>query len=284
MLFSVSRFLPFWLVSCEIGLICIALSVYAPRDLRADQTNAATTQPDLGPNASLHGRQVFPADNLWNRDVSNDQVDPNSDNIIAGIGTTLPLHPNFGPPYQGRPLGIPYIVVGGDQPKVPVTFANPGESDPGPYPIPPEAPIEGGSDSNGDRHVLVIDRDHWILYEMWTAMSPDGGKSWTAGAGAIFNLNSNQLRPDHWTSADAAGLPIFPGLVRYDEVVEIGRISHALRFTVEKTRAAFISPARHYASSSFNPKLPPMGMRVRSRLPTSSATTFRRTLLSFLRL
>jgi hypothetical protein len=223
---------------------------------------AVSTQPDVGPNASLHGKRMFPPDNPWNRDISNDPVDPKSDAIIATIGPLKSLHPDFGT-VAGQLFGIPYIVVSGDQPKVPVVFDVAGESDPGPYPIPPDAPIEGGADSTHDRHVLVLDRDHWMLYELFGAKPVDGGKSWTAGSGAIFNLNTNQLRHDHWTSADAAGLPILPGLVRYDEAVEQGQINHALRFTVRRSRATFISPATHYASRSFNPNLPPMGMRVR---------------------
>lgn len=220
--------------------------------------------PDLGPGASLHGKQVFPADNPWNQDISTLPVDPNSAALIATIGLTTRLHPDFGSGknWTGVPYGIPYIVVSGTQQLVPVAFGYASESDPGPYPIPPNAPIEGGSASNGDRHVLVIDRDNWKLYEMFYAF-PQGNGSWYAGSGATFNLSSNALRPIFWTSADAAGLPIFPGLVRYDEVVEQGVIKHALRFTVSKTRRAFVAPARHIASSLTDPKYAPMGMRVR---------------------
>src|SRR5690606_1008396 len=139
------------------------------------------------------------------------------------------------------------------------------ESDPGPYPVPPDAPVEGGSGADGDRHVLVIDRDNWVLYELFAARPVDGGARWEAGSGAIFDLDSNALRPAGWTSADAAGLPIFPGLVRYDEVVERGEIRHALRFTCPTTRRAYVPPATHWASSSSDPDLPPMGMRVRLR-------------------
>ncbi len=137
----------------------------------------------------------------------------------------------------------------------------PTQSDPGPYPIPRNVLIEGGNQSSGDRHVIVIDRDNWVLYEMWS--SYPGKESWTAGSGAIFDLKSDALRPAGWTSADAAGLPIFPGLVRYDEVVTQGAINHALRFTVQHTREAYVSPARHWASSNTSSSLPPMGMRVR---------------------
>ena len=153
------------------------------------------------------------------------------------------------------------MVVSGTQPKVPVSFTYADESDPGPYPIPPDAPIEGGSSSTGDRHVLVIDRDNWKLYELYASYPHSPG--WTADSGAIFDLKSNALRPAGWTSADAAGLPIFPGLVRYDEVVGRKAIHHALRFTVQKSRHAYVSPARHYASSNTSTSLPPMGMRVR---------------------
>ncbi|MDX2120559.1 MAG: hypothetical protein SF070_05760, partial [Gemmatimonadota bacterium] len=131
----------------------------------------------------------------------------------------------------------------------------------GPYPIPGNAPIEGGKNSSGDRHVLVVDRDNWMLYELFAASKK--GSGWKAGSGAVFDLSSNVLRPAGWTSADAAGLPIFPGLVRYDEVVELGEIRHALRFTASRTRRAYVPPARHYASDLTDPDLPPMGMRVR---------------------
>jgi hypothetical protein len=157
--------------------------------------------------------------------------------------------------------GIPYVVVSGDTPAVPVTFDYADESDPGPYPIPAGVPIEGTAASTGDRHVLVLDRDHWMLYELWSAY-PQADGSWHAGSGAVFDLGSNALRPAGWTSADAAGLPIFPGLVRYDEV-QAGEIRHALRFTVQRTRRAYVAPARHWASSLTATDLPPMGMRVR---------------------
>jgi len=219
--------------------------------------------PGLGPNASLEGRRPFPADNPWNTPVDQDPVDANSDALIASIGLARGLHPDFGANYNGGPFGIPYIVVDGSTPAVAVTFDYADESDPGPYPIPAGAPIEGGAAASGDRHVLVIDRDHWKLFELFAAYPVAGSASWTAGAGAIFDLASDTLRPAGWTSADAAGLPIFPGLVRYDEVVEQGAILHALRFTVSHTRHGYVYPARHYASSDTNPLVPPMGMRVR---------------------
>ena len=162
--------------------------------------------------------------------------------------------------WNGAPNGIPYVVVGAAQPKVPVSFYYADESDPGPYPIPPDAPIEGGPNASGDRHVLVLDADNLLLYELFDAHP--SGQGWTAGSGAVFDLGSNALRPDGWTSADAAGLPMLPGLVRYDEVQE-GVIDHALRFTVNATQRAYVYPATHFASSSSDPDLPPMGLRLR---------------------
>lgn len=212
---------------------------------------------------SLAGRRFFPADNPWNRDVSADAVDPNSAALISTCGSSATLHPDFGTSYLGGPIGMPYIIVRSTQAKVPVSFQYNSESDPGPYPVPPNAPIEGGSSSTGDRHVLIVDSDNWKLYEMYDAHPVNGGSSWTAGSGAIFDLNSNSLRPAGWTSADAAGLPILPGLVRYDEVVEQKAINHALRFTCPTSRRGYVSPARHFASSRTEVNQPPMGMRVR---------------------
>jgi hypothetical protein len=208
---------------------------------------------------------VFPADNIWNTPVDNLPLDPNSAAYIATIGRKSTLHPDFGsgdwPPGSGSPIGIPYIIVPGTQPKVQVSFDYWDESDPGPYPIPADAPIEGGPESDGDRHILVIDSDNCLLYELYYAFSQTDG-SWHAGSGAIFDLKSDKLRPSGWTSADAAGLPIFPGLVRYDEVAS-GEINHALRFTAPETRKAYVWPARHYASSLTGKKYPPMGQRFR---------------------
>ncbi len=229
----------------------------------SDRPAAPTGGPDLGPNASLNGWRPFPDDNPWNTPVDAAPVDPNSDALIASIGLTKTLHPDFGADYLGGPFGIPYIVVAGTTPRVDVSFTYADESDPGPYPIPPDAPIEGGPASTGDRHILVIDRDDWTLYEVFSAYPVAGSNDWTAGSGAIFDLASNALRPAGWTSADAAGLPIFPGLVRYDEVVERGEIRHALRFTVVTTRRAYVYPARHWASADTSSNRPPMGMRVR---------------------
>jgi hypothetical protein len=215
----------------------------------------------LGAGASITSLQIFPPDNPWNRDVSQDPVDPNSANLIASIGLNTGLHPDFGTVWNGAPIGIPYVVVSGSQAKVPVTFDYADESDPGPYPIPPDAPIEGGASSTGDRHILVIDRDNKKLYELYNA-TPQGN-GWHAGSGAVFDLTSDALRPSGWTSADAAGLAIFAGLVRYDEVMEKGAINHAIRFTVQRSRRAYVAPATHFASSNTDPNLPPMGMRVR---------------------
>jgi hypothetical protein len=197
---------------------------------------------------------VFPADNPWNRDVSRDPVDPRSDAIIAAMnGGTRFLHPDFG---SDPTYGIPWTTVPGSQPRVPMAFLYDDESDAGPYPFPPDAPVEAG----GDRHVLVLDRDACRLYE--TFDSRRAGPGWQCGSGAVFDLRSNALRPDGWTSADAAGLPILPGLVRRDEVLA-GEIRHALRFTVQRTQRAYVHPATHFASSRTDPDLPPMGLRVR---------------------
>jgi len=219
--------------------------------------------PGLGPGAGLDGRRPFPDDNPWNTPIDQADVDPGSAALIASIGAGTTLHPDFGANYLGGPFGIPYVVVSGATPAVAVSFDYDDESDPGPYPIPRNAPIEGGAASGGDRHVLVIDRDSWRLYELFAAYPVSGANAWTAGAGAAFDLGSNALRPAGWTSADAAGLPIFPGLVRYDEVVERGEIRHALRFTVRDSRRAYVHPARHWASADTSSALPPMGMRVR---------------------
>lgn len=214
--------------------------------------------------AELAALQVFPADNPWNQDIRDWPVHPNSDEYLQSIGLDTGLHPDFGTVWEGAPIGIPFMTVRADQANVPVSFYYADESDPGPYPIPPEVPIEGGPDSDGDRHVIVVDLDGLMLYELFDAHPrADGG--WDAGSGAVFDLTSNALRPAGWTSADAAGLPIFPGLVRYDEVVEREEITHALRFTVSRTQRAYIAPARHFASNSTDPSLPPMGLRVRLR-------------------
>jgi hypothetical protein len=221
---------------------------------RPEAGQASVDSPGLGK------LQVFPPDNPWNMDISKYPVHPNSANFINSIGENNPLHPDFGPPYDGIPSGIPYALVKGNQPKVPITFEYADESDPGPYPIPNNAMIEGGPDSDGDRHVLVIDTDNKILYELFRAFKTEDG--WRAGSGAIFDLKSNKLRPMGWTSCDAAGLPILPGLVRYDEV-EKGEITHAIRFTARRSQRGYILPATHFASRSSDPNLAPMGLRIR---------------------
>jgi hypothetical protein len=211
------------------------------------------------------GCPVFPKSNAWNQRVDRLPVAANSNRLISSIGLDDRAHPDFGSGrYEGARIGIPFRVVGRRQPRVPVSFEHDDESDPGPYPIPRDAPIEGGRDSDGDRHVVIIDRSSCRLYELFDAHPRDGGARWEAGSGAIFNLRSNDLRPAGWTSADAAGLPILPGLARADEVRR-GSINHALRFTAERTRRQFIAPARHFASGSDDPSLPPMGLRVRLR-------------------
>jgi hypothetical protein len=216
-------------------------------------TSPAAQMPAAGPPGSL-GCPVFPSDNPWNQDVSQAPVDPNSDAYVASIGASGHVHPDTG---SNPDYGIPYAVVGPDQPRVPITFTAYGDqSDPGPYPIPPNAPVEAGS----DHHVLIVQTGACKLYELFNARRNSGG--WDADSGAVFDLNSNALRPDGWTSADAAGLPILPGLIRYDEV-QAGRIDHALRFTVANTQRGYIHPATHFASSSGDAALPPMGLRLR---------------------
>lgn len=205
---------------------------------------------------------VFPADNIWNTPVDRLPVSSHSATYVNTIGPATTLHPDFGTVYDGAPNGIPYVTVPGTEPKYPATFTYSDESDPGPYATPLNAPIEGGSQSTGDRHVISIDTTNCILYEMWSAYPQTA--SWEAGSGAIFDLKSNALRPAGWTSADAAGLPIFPGLVKYDEVL-MGAIHHAIRLTVPQTQQAYVWPARHYASSLTDPKYPPMGTRFRLR-------------------
>jgi hypothetical protein len=200
---------------------------------------------------------ILPASNPINREIAHAPVDPNSARYIASIGASLHLHADFG---TNPAYGIPYAVVGPRQAKVPIDFTAYGaESNPGPYPIPPDAPVEGAGEE-GDRHVLILQKGTCRLYELYDARR--AGRGWAAGSGAVFDLRSNALRPEGWTSADAAGLPIFPLLARYDEV-RAGRIDHALRVTVPRTQAGYIHPATHYASSTSDPALPPMGLRLR---------------------
>jgi hypothetical protein len=224
---------------------------------------------------------IFPASNPWNTDISAYPVHPNSTNFLTTIGLATGLHPDFGTVYNGAPNGIPYSIVS-NGPLVPITFTAYGnQSDPGPYPIPASAQIEGGPSSTGDRHVLVVDTARRRLYELYRAFpitNPAGAiTGWNADSGAVFDLTSNALRPEGWTSADAAGLPIYPGLVRYDEAVTptggVGQIRHAIRFTAQLTQRGYIHPATHFASSSTNANRPPMGLRVRLRA-SFDITTF----------
>lgn len=213
----------------------------------------------------LAGCPVFPATNAWNQRVDRLPVARNSAALIRSIGLGAHVHADFGSgTWDGGPIGIPYTVVGAGQRSVPVSFDYADESDRGPYPIPPNAPIEGGRSASGDRHVIVVDKATCRLYELFDARPLHGGRAWHAGSGATWDLASNRLRPAGWTSADAAGLPIFPGLARYDEVAQ-GAILHALRFTAPRTRRAFVWPARHQAGASSDRSLPPMGLRVRLR-------------------
>jgi len=237
----------------------------------ATVTSTPTLQPTSPPTPTpttappqIAGCDIFPADNIWNTPIDTLPVDANSAAYVSTIGAERTLHPDFGSGlWEGGPIGIPYVTVTGVQTKVNVTFDYADESDPGPYPVPTDAPIEGGPDSDGDRHVLMLDQDDCTLYELYDAY-PQANGSWTAGSGAIFDLKSHTLRPDTWTSADAAGLPVLPGLVRYDEVAS-GEIRHAIRFTAPQTQRAYVWPARHYASSLTATNYPPMGQRFRLR-------------------
>jgi hypothetical protein len=229
-------------------------------------TATVTRTPASPPTSTSTGQPAactfFPADNVWNRRVDSLPLDPNSAAYVNTIGVSTGMHIDFGSgTWDGGPIGIPYTTVPGAQPRVAMSFDYADESDAGPYPIPTNAPIEGGPNSSGDRHVLVVERDNCVLYETWDSW-PNADGSWSAGSGAQFDLRSNNLRPAGWTSADAAGLPVLAGLVRYDEVAS-GRITHALRFTVPQTRGAYIWPARHKASSLTGSQYPPMGQRFR---------------------
>jgi hypothetical protein len=232
-----------------IALLALVVASAAP-GAAAQRARAAA-----GPHE--YGCPILPANNALNRDISHAPIDPRSSQYIASIGASLHLHADFG---TNPAYGIPYVVVGAHQPRVPIHFSEYGdESEPGPYPAPLNAPVEG-SGEEGDRHVLVLQTHVCKLYELYSAKR--SGTGWEAGSGAVFNLRSNALRPEGWTSADAAGLPIFPLLARYPEV-HAGRIEHALRVTVARTQRGYIHPATHLASSSSDPALPPMGLRLR---------------------
>lgn len=241
------------------ALICLSLATGLCGPVTSIQGERPTVSPGL-PAAA--GCDLFPDDNVWNTPVDTLPLDANSEAYVATIGSDEPMHPDFGSgTWDGGPIGIPYVDVPGSQPMVSVAFLYDDESDPGPYPIPADAPIEGGPGSTGDRHVLVLERDNCLLYELFYAW-PQSDGSWQADSGAVFDLGSHALRPAGWTSADAAGLPILPGLVRYDEVAA-GEIGHAIRFTAPQTRRAYVWPARHYASDLTGGQYPPLGQRFR---------------------
>ncbi len=217
----------------------------------------------------IGGCPMFPADNIWNARVDGLPVHARSTDYINSIGANTGLHPDFGTFWEGAPIGIPYVIVSATQSLANITFRWPDESEAGPYPIPADAPIEGGPAANGDRHVLIVDSSTCKLYEIYNTYPPNTGPGawcvggqWCAQSGAVWDLHSNALRPDGWTSADAAGLPILPGLVRYDEAMS-GRIDHAIRFTVANSQAAHVWPGRHNASDDPALNLPPMGQRFR---------------------
>ncbi len=217
----------------------------------------AVAQPKIG------ACPVLPPNDVWNAPVDLLPVSANSATMVNTVGAATRVHADFGSGlWDGGPIGIPFITVSGAQAKYPATFDYADESDAGPYAVPLNAPIEGGSASTGDRHAIAIDTDNCVLYELYAAFPQTG--SWRAGSGAIYNLRSSTLRPAGWTSADAAGLPIFPGLVRYDEVAA-GEIKHAIRLTIPQTRRAYDWPARHYASSLTGAQYPAMGQRFRLR-------------------
>jgi len=224
---------------------------------------SSCSQMSTGQGASLGGFVPFPSDNLWNKDISSASVDPNSAAIINYIGPSIGIHPDFGQgEYNGSYMGIPYTIVDSTQPLIPINYQAYGsESDPGPMPIPLTAPIEGyPNPGSGDRHVLVLDKSNCFLYELYSSYPQSS--SWNADSGAVWDLLADEQRPYTWTSADAAGLPIFPGLVRYDEVAA-GAINHAIRFTLQNSSAGFIPPASHWASTTSNANALPMGARLR---------------------
>jgi hypothetical protein len=260
----------FWAKAKVCALVTASVAVVAgasaPLILRSPEpppARAAVNPVQLGVNGSLGGRRPFPDDSPWNQDIAREPVDPNSDALIAAIGKDKPLKATFGAFHEGSPMGISYVVVAGSQPRVPVHFEDPDESDPGPYPLPPDGPFTTGPRGGEATPVIVLDRDNWKLYEL--GLPRYAGPGWNAVVGAVFDLGSNQQRPARWSSACGSGLPIFPGLVRYDEVHEQREIRHALRFSVRQTRRAYVAPASHWASTSTDPNLPPMGMRVRLR-------------------
>ena len=245
---------------------CFTVTITSCSKKNVTEDNKVSNPPGGGTTctatkSAVENIQIFPADNAWNKDISASPVDPYNTQIIAGISAPA-IKADFGSGlWQGAPIGIPYIVVCGSQPKVAINYTDYGdESDPGPFPIPLSAPIEGNG--VGDAHVIAVDIENKMLYELF--YSRVNGNHWDASSGAVFNLSSNQLRPDTWTSADAAGLPIFPGLVRYDEIVK-GEIDHPIRFTLtsNNVKPAYISPARHKVNSTGGQYSLPFGARIR---------------------
>lgn len=245
--------------------ICLlTVLLIASQGLLFAQLKGGCAGISVGQLSNLNGFIPFQGtDSLWNKDISSAAVDPNSDNIINSIGPNVNIYGDFGSGlWQGSTIGDPYQVVPGTQAKVPIFFTAYGaESDPGPMPIPGNALITGYPHPDGDRHVMVLDKDGCWLYELFNAY-PAVGLGWRADSAAVWDLTANNTRPFLWTAADAAGLPIFPGLVRYDEV-NAGAIKHALRATVAVTQKAFVLPATHWASIYTDSKLPPMGTRLR---------------------
>jgi hypothetical protein len=231
-------------------------SAAADQPTASEIAAAPSGVPDLGVGADLQGKTLFPADNAWNRDVSNDPVDPDSDALVAACGRERALVPLF-----GSDMGIPYLVIDGTKAPVPVAFDLADGSDPGPYRVPLDAPIEDPTDAASSRRVLVVDRAAWRLFELVGA-ARDGSR-WTATAGAVFDLSSNALRPESMYAANAAGLPVLAGLVRRDEVFVRKEIRHALSFSCPRTRNAYTSPATRSKSTDADPSLPVMGLRVR---------------------
>jgi hypothetical protein len=258
-------------LSCKWIFFILGIFFFScKKDPSTDGKTSSTTTSNDSCSAALadaENIEIFPADNSWNQDISSLPVDPYSDQIIAGFSSSV-LKADFGSGlWDNAPIGIPFVVVCGNQRKYPIIYRANGydgnygdQSDPGPYPIPLNAPIEGNG--QGDSHVIAVDKDNDILYELYNASV--SGDQWEASSGAIFNLSSDSLRPDGWTSADAAGLPIFPGLVRYDEVLK-GTIDHALRFTMSSSivQPAYISPARHMVNSSGGQYGLPFGAKLR---------------------
>jgi hypothetical protein len=255
--------MPRWLVLVGVG--CAAQDAASGPTPLPEDSGAAATDTDTTP--APEPCPILPADDPWNTDVSAADVHPDSDAFVDAIGRDDAIVVEAGVDDGGAALGIPYVVVPATQPKVPVTFLYSDESDAGPYAIPPEAQVEGGPDGDGDRPVIAVDLDDCVLYELVEAWPVDFGESWRAESGAIFDLRSSALRPDGWASADSSGLPIYPGLLRFDEV-EAGEIRHALRVEVGDSQAGFVHPATDAATTHLDPSLPPMGLRLRMKADT----------------